>query len=418
MIFFANVLTMNGGSTFLIRTCHELFKRNIQSVVLLLRSQTDPLLLIELNKYAHVIHLKEFLIDKGYLFREHIGVFGWIKWSKLKKEILVFDGPIHVMGIFGLIFALRLTRDDQARYITVGIYHQNEFLYSSLPFFFTKEASRLFSLIPSKNIIFFNEATRRNYTHFFKVDYSEATIVPIGIDIKDYDLQQKPRDLQRIVSVGNLVNFKTYNAHMIHMISQLLPELPNLQYAIYGEGPEKLILHALAKELRVEDHVHFMGISSYLEFHNVVSNATLFVGSGTALIEAAALGIPALIGIESIKTPETYGFLSEIEGLNYNEYIADITKKPMLPLIKRIFTDPVYHFSISKACAVKAREFSVTRTVDGLLSLKQSALPTTKYVHRFTQLRMMLSFIRLAIFERLDLVERFSNRRGQSYEVK
>ena len=45
----------------------------------------------------------------------------------------------------------------------------------------------------------------------------------------------------------------------------------------------------------------------------------LFVGSGTAIVEAASFGIPSVIGIENCSEPVSYGFLTDVPGFSYNE---------------------------------------------------------------------------------------------------
>jgi glycosyltransferase involved in cell wall biosynthesis len=415
MIFIASVLAMNGGTTFLIRTCRELAARGTRSTVLLLRPEYDAQLRTELERHAEVLCLDDFLIDRGRLFRAQLGVFGVVDWPALESTLSAADGQIHVMGVFGLIFALRLTGRRAGGRITVGVYHQNEFLFRPPPFFFAREALRLFAAMPAENLVFFNEATRRNYERFFRTDYAASTIVPIGIDLSQGVPSAEAQEPWRIVSVGNLVNFKTYNAHMIRITAQLASAYPGIRYDIYGTGPEEATLRALAAELRVGKHGRFMGAVPYADFRKVVAGAAVFVGSGTALIEAADAGVPALVGIESIETPDTYGFLSDVEGLSYNENIPEIPKQPMRALIERLFVSPADRASVSQACRVKAREFSVATTVDGFLALERSAKSVARRLGWACLVRMMASLVGMAVCERLGWVTSFRNRRDQSF---
>jgi len=415
MIFVANVLLMNGGTTFLIRTCREFSNRGTKCAVILLRSEYDVKLLLDLEKYATVIRLDQYLFDKGKIFRSYLSVFAFVNWIKLESALAPFSGQIHVMGIFGLIFALRLSGRKMGDRVTVGVYHQNEFMYHSPPFFFAQEARRLFSSIPASNVVFFNDATQKNYETFFKNQYSDATVVPIGIDLRQIEFNQTTIDPWRIVSVGNLVNFKTYNEHIIRLIAKLQYKYPNIYYEIYGDGPEKANLLKLAVNLGVNDRVHFMGVLPYSEFEKAVISAKLFVGSGTSLIEAAALGVPAMVGIESLKLPETYGFLSDVKGFSYNENIPGISKQLMLPLVESIFGEPDFYASVSQACIKKSSEFSVARTVDGFLALDQTAKPIQVKVSSYNLYRMMVSLVALGVFARLGFIASFGDRRDQSY---
>ena len=85
----------------------------------------------------------------------------------------------------------------------------------------------------------------------------------------------------------------------------------------------------LASELCVTDRVSFFGNLEYANLSATIAAADLFVGSGTAVIEAAAQCCPAMIGIESIEEPYTYGFLSDIVGLSYNEQGINQPLRPM-----------------------------------------------------------------------------------------
>lgn len=403
---------MNGGSTFLIRTCKELAKRKVNCKVLILRTEFDSSLLAELENYATILFLKDFLVDKGTIFRNHVGIFGWVDWKKLIISLSNSGDHIHIMGVFGLIFANRLVKHFKGTFISAGVYHQNEFLYKSKGFYFPKKSQELFKLISPENIVFFNDSSRKNYEHFFCCDYSKSKIVPIGIELDDYKKPSPLKDIYRIVSVGNLVEFKTYNEHMINIISKLIPQYPNLKYDIYGDGPNKKKLEQLVIKLNLNNHIHFHGCIPYDEFQSTIFGAGLFVGSGTALIEAAAMGIPALIGIESIETAETYGFISDIKDLSYNENILYIKKIKMIDVIEKILNNNEYRSFVSDSCLIKAKEFSVASTVNGFLSITDTESKPDKSI---SNIRMLFSLCFMALFEKTRLVNSFSERRNESY---
>ncbi len=415
MIFIANVLVMNGGTTFLIRTCRALAAQGESCTVLLLRPLFDAQLRCELERHARVVCLQDYLCESGKAFRAHFGVFGWVDWIALRRS-LRSKQQVHAMGIFGLIFALRMAQQGIVERVTAGVYHQNEFMFHAPPFYFAREAIRQFAALPPANVVFFNEGTRDNYERFFGSNYTAATIIPIGVELPT-QAGISPLSLpQRVVSVGNLVNFKTYNRHVIELLPQLTAQHPDITYEIYGDGPEESNLRKLAGDLAVEKHVVFRGAIPYSDFPKAIHGAALFVGSGTALIEAAAAGIPALVGIESIKTPETYGFLSDVDGLTYNEYLADRPKQSMQSLVEKVLVDAEYHRRVSLACQRKAREFSVETTARGLLALNASAEPlATRPLGRARFVRMMCSLVGLAFFERMGWITAFSNRRDQSF---
>lgn len=416
MIFLANVLVMNGGTTFLIRLIKERSRRGQRSAVLLLSDRIDPALVDTLGQNAEILRLSDYLIDHGIGSRGLLGVFAPIAHRRLARALAPFGFHIHAMSIFGLILGLRLVQRNRRGRVTVGIYHQNEFLYRAPPFYFAKKVSNLFAQLPPENIIFFNESSRDNYTkHFADKDYAGAHLLPIGITL-DKPVLSRPNGLgHKIVSIGNLVSFKTYNRHMIGVVAALRARFPNIRYDIYGTGPLATELGTLAAALGVNDCVTLRGPLEYARLREVVAGSDLFVGSGTALIEAAAVGRPAMIGIESVEYPETYGYLSDARGYSYNENMPGVDRYMMVPLVERLFSDSDHWSEVAAACAVKAQAFSVAVTADGFELAGITARPLALRISALALLRLAASSILMRISEILGRSEPFGDRRNQSY---
>ena len=414
VIFIANVLVMNGGSTFILRMAREYSRRGRKCAVLLLRDLWDPDLLSEIEKHVVVIRLSDFQISGGRFSLGLAGVFAPVNWRGLLKALRPFGEHVHAMSIFGLVIALRLSRADAAIRPTVGIYHQNEFIFRASRFFFPKFAQMIFTEMPADNILFFNESSRDNYASCFHQDYSASSLLPIGVELETV---ATPRlaDGCKIVSVGNLEEFKTYNRHMITVVAELKERLPKITYHIYGSGPTENELRQYATDLNVEDRVHLHGYLEYSKFSEIIADCDLFVGSGTALVEAAAAGRPALIGIESIEIPKTYGYLSDIEGFSYNEMRPDAQLMPIAPLVEKLFSNKEHWANVANACECKAQEFSIQRTIEGFDTLFHAAKRQPVRLTTVQIFRMGCSAIMMRLSEKLRLTEPFGNRRNQSY---
>lgn len=414
MIFIANVLVMNGGSTFILRMANRYSRCGRRCAVLLLRDLSDPDILTELEASADIIRLSDFQIKGGLLSLGLLGVFAPVNWKRLLKALSPYGQHVHAMGIFGLILALRLSRADAYIRPTVGVYHQNEFIYHSSRFFFPRFAQAILAAMPARNIVFFSESSRENYAAHFRRDYSASPLLPIGIELAE---TAQPRIVQgcKIVSIGNLVDFKTYNRNMITVVAELKERLPSITYDIYGCGPLEQELRQYAADLKVADRVHLRGHLDYSKFREIVSDCDLFVGSGTALIEAAAAGRPALIGIESIETPETYGYLSDAKGLSYNEMRPGIPLVQISPLVEKLLSDPEYWANVARACECKAKEFSIQKTIDGFDELFNVALTQPFRLTALQIVRMAFSAIIMRLSEKVGLSQPFGERRNQSY---
>lgn len=416
MIFIANVLTMNGGTTFLIRVCREYQRRGISVAVLLLFPLYDCTLRTELTRYAKIFDLRDFLPYGYKFFRAQLMTFAPVRWSMLLAELRSYGNTVHVMGVFGLLFAFRAARRWDALRITAGVYHQNEYLFSAKSNFFIRTLRRCFSSLYDGQVLFFNELNIKNYSKFFDRDFSSCVVAPIGIDIPESGAELRWEPVAgRLVSVGNLVNFKTYNLHIIGVVAELASKYPTLQYEIYGAGPEEGQLRELARRLGVQDRVHFNGAIPYSEFTDKVRHAALFIGSGTALIEAAAIGVPAMVGIESISQPETYGFLSDIKGLSYNEFRREIPRVGMRDLVDQLLSNENLATRVSEACKQRAREFSVAATVDGFDAMAARSRGSSITLNSLQTVLLFISFATIAMCDRLGLSSTFRNRRDQSF---
>lgn len=102
---------------------------------------------------------------------------------------------------------------------------------------------------------------------------------------------------KRIVSVGRLQRVKNY--HMaIDAFSLISNDFPEYTYEIYGEGPCFDELEKLIEEKKLKDKVVLKGQTNNI--YDEIKTASLFIlssdheGMPNALIEAMALGIPAI----------------------------------------------------------------------------------------------------------------------------
>jgi len=413
MIFLANTLTVNGGTTFLVRLCKALRMRGEHCAVLLLREHGDPQMIAQLSAHATIVRLSSFTAQPK--LPQHFGIFGPVRWTALLNALRPFGRHVHAMGVFSLLFARRLADRRASLRVTAGVYHQNEFMYDPAGLPFPAQAQRLFATLPAENVVFFNEVVRNHYADFFARDYGRAPIVPIGIELAPTPARESAPEERLIVSIGNLVDFKTYNRHVIEMLPQLVRSVGQLRYDIYGDGPEEPALRSLAARLGVAPHVSFLGRLPYAQFRDVVSPATVFVGSGTALIEAAALGVPALIGIESNPHQTSYGLISHVPGLTYNEETPSLPKRPMLPLLTDLLTDSAVWLRASSACAQKARDFSVERTAAGFAALESTALDWHCGSDKAGMARTWAGLVATIAFETVTRQKSFSGRRNQSF---
>ena len=128
----------------------------------------------------------------------------------------------------------------------------------------------------------------------------------VGITLKDFEglsglRQQKRAELNMsdedivLISMGDLVLRKNY-ATAIRAIAKV--GNPHLHYMICGRGPELENLQNLAKELGVEQQIHFLGfrtdVKELLTAADIFLFTTLQEGLPRSMMEAMASGLPCV----------------------------------------------------------------------------------------------------------------------------
>lgn len=414
MLIIANTLVFNGGTTFILRFSREYYRRGSRVGVLVLAKDAEPKILEELKRYADVYFLNDYIkLFYRFFGKGPLSSFLSLDFKALDKIFSKHKNIAHAMGGLGLLFLARFVVVTGANIkCSAGVYHQNEFMFSGVNYLFAKKIQELFLSLGPKGVIFLNESNKKSYSNFFNIDYSDSTLVPVGIDLpKVESAAYGSAKSRKIVSVGNLVNFKTYNRHIINLMPKLLSIDGEFTYEIYGVGPEAHELMRLAEERGVSKFVKFNGSIPYADFKKSLKNAFLFVGSGTAVVEAAALGVPALIGIESTVDPVTYGFLCDIEGFSYNEIDVDKKIYYVFDKVTEILKNSNEWGMVADACEKKSKEFSISFTVDGFDKAVNS-LPKLKVVKNENFINF-ISLLKCVFFEKVLRKKVFSERRNQ-----
>lgn len=328
MLFIHGTLVLGGIETFFVRIAKERAATGKKTVLLLLSDErkNNKNLVAEAREYADVYFITDITWLPSIFFR--VIPFHLLLLVPLRASIKeIFNNCVHVHVANGIcaFFCLKLFRYlSKEPILTMGLYHSKEYCWggSSIPYFEKKNREFFFHVISKSNIVFFNDALVDIYTKFTKTDFSKVNLFPLGViespNIPD-DLPKLSSDGLSIVSIGRLVRFKSYNIHMIHIVKKLKDMGVSIRYVVYGEGPLSGEMKELIAELELEEEVELKGRLDYSNFASTVRQFDIFVGSGTAIVEAANLGVPSIVGIENIELPETYGYFSDIPGFSYNE---------------------------------------------------------------------------------------------------
>ncbi|MGB1308703.1 MAG: glycosyltransferase family 4 protein [Oceanihabitans sp.] len=214
---------------------------------------------------------------------------------------------------------------------------------------------------------FFNKLTAKSLKRFEKLIAvsnftkklvckinSNVVVIPNGFDPDKWKhIKTEKEGLKgspKLITVGNVTERKG-QLNVIKQLPALLKVYPDLHYYCIGLPTQKEEFMAVAKSLKVANHVHFLGNVSNAKLKYCLLASDVFVmlssetktgdveGFGIAILEANSLGIPSIgaknCGIEDavnvdksgvlITVNQTQEFIDAINKIqsNYASYSAD-----------------------------------------------------------------------------------------------
>lgn len=218
-----------------------------------------------------------------------------------------------------------------------------------------------------KNLIFMNEQCRETHSAFFSRDLSANPIVPVPIDRREprWTVQQETEAL-RIVAVGRIVDFKAYNFALPGILIDLEDRGYKVTCDIFGYGAEEPKLVRAIREAGASHLVRFKGPIHLEDFDNIVSNYDLFIGMGTAAVQAAQLGIPTILAI--VDDPDgAHGFIQDAPFGNLGEQDKSVPRQGLGAMIEIFLRcGQVQRQSISNAGIAYANRYVADNYVEQL----------------------------------------------------
>lgn len=219
--------------------------------------------------------------------------------------------------------------------LVVGVYQTRMYCLDRGPLnLHNRLVRKLFARMPVSNVIFGNDACRDEHARTAPV-MAEAQLVPLIVDGKRFPrrLPLDPNAPMRIVSIGRLDHFKTYNLTMLDVLRRLINRGHAVCWHVYGSGPLYARMSQKIAELGLREHVILHGDIDYSAIPRVLDDAFVFVGSGLSMMEAAACGVPSLPAIEYDNLARTFGFPHELSGISFFEPGLNL---PRYELIEKI----------------------------------------------------------------------------------
>lgn len=394
MLFIYGALGLGGIETFFVRLAKERFRRGLVTKILLLSGveKSNDELLADMKKYASVYYAKDIFYGPPIISRVFTLLMP-IRYRNLEK-MLDEVGQIHVADGWTALLGHRLLRKVRnGAFLTVGFYHSREYLWmpkdGRLPYFERVNRNFVLKYLPKSNLCVFSDSMIDLYHSEGVADLTGAQTFRIGVVNKPDEtftskLYVDSSEL-KICSVGRLVDFKAYNLWMIDVVRKLRKKGINAVYHIYGDGPLKAQMLEKIKDYGLQDFIELKGCVKYSDFNECVKGYDCFIGSGTSVIQSSSLGVCSLVGIESVRDDETYGFFPDCSHVEYNIDALSLTRYSVCELLEDFYysssgsknmlsrehlrvTGQFYvENTVSDFCGIPSRHIGVFREVNVVL---------------------------------------------------
>lgn len=146
---------------------------------------------------------------------------------------------------------------------------------------------------------------------------AKVHVIHPGVDVSAYVIPEQERLSFRqrlrwppettVISTVARMERRKNQAAVIAAVAELIREGLDIGYICAGDGEERGMLEALAREHAIEDRVYFPGVVSDAEKQLIIASSDVFAmpsvragemieGFGIVFLEAAAAGIPAISG--------------------------------------------------------------------------------------------------------------------------
>jgi len=149
----------------------------------------------------------------------------------------------------------------------------------------------------------------------------------MGINLEKFkfsEKRKKSREPIKILTIGRLIEKKGHK-YAIQAIAKIIKKYKNIEYIIAGDGPSRSKLEGLVSELRIKDHIRFLGEVEQNEVLRLYQQAHIFIlpsitanngdqeGIPIVLMEAQATGLPIVStyhsGVPEVVVDGKSGFL-------------------------------------------------------------------------------------------------------------
>ena len=161
----------------------------------------------------------------------------------------------------------------------------------------------------------------------------ECQLWPIPLDTSHFEPAERRPKWGKIVSVGRLAAMKEYNFYMVDVVKELRRRGHDVTWSIFGGGEYEAEVRKRIQTAGLEDVITMEGSIPYHKFWQCLSDAYVFVGMGTAILEAAWFRVPNVYALAYDREGVTYG---PVHGIPKGSIGPGIAVPPSLRVIDEL----------------------------------------------------------------------------------
>lgn len=389
ILFVVGQLTVGGIETYILRVARTAHAAGIKVSVWVVKQRIDQELHTMLEEVATV----------RFLAPSFLPIPLWVSAPSLPEDIdLVFT-----TGRTSLLFAaFAAARGRKAVRLVAGVFSQWEYCVDDGS---QKHvlAAELIRQLGVSNMVFCTEGCRNDHAAVLGPVYNSALISPLLVELPP-PRSRAPRDSGaplHIVSVARLTPFKTSNLQMPAVLAELQDRGIEATWTLYGAGEEQPAIEAAIKRAGVADRAFLAGNLPYSKLHDAIASADVYIGGGTTIVEASAMGVPALVALDENPQPTSPGFFANTSGDYTSDAAPGFELFAIADLLERLArSQPEEVATLASRSRARASRYDVKNAVNEIEAIVHTAtavLPTLPFGFqiRFAlgSLREVVSFV-------------------------
>ncbi len=244
-------------------------------------------------------------------------------------------------------------------------------------------ANRLLIRTNIRRMVAVSNYVRDSYTDALWLSPDRMTVIHPGLEASWFQLPYNDESRQALrrslglgdagpllISVGRLESGKGQQ-YWLPVMADIRRDWPNACLLLVGEGPDRAAIEAAIERLGLGNGVKLLGqrsdVPALLDLADVYVSASLSEGFGLAVLEAMAVGRPAVVHYlpaqaEFIQDGVT-GFM--VRSLNSDAFGA---------ALRRLLTEPGLMRKMGDAAKEAAKTFTAERSAEGLEAIYEDIL--------------------------------------------